>query len=194
MVTIVDSRLEAPKLMQSFAPFWYAVRTLGRHEKTVAQHLTMRGIEHFLPLYVARQRWNQRTATVHLPLFPGYVFVHCERSQRYRALEVPGAVDFVGPRSVPQPIPEEELLPLMRAIADGRGVLPRPYLAVGKRVRVVSGPLTGLIGSIERLKTGDRFVISVDLLLRSVTIEIGGDQLAVEEHQASSIGSAARAA
>ncbi|HEY0565363.1 MAG TPA: transcription termination/antitermination NusG family protein, partial [Terriglobales bacterium] len=132
----------APNSLHKFPGIWYAVRTLGRHEKKVAQHLALRGIDHFLPLYVARQRWNQRTATVHLPLFPGYVFVRCEGKQRFRALDVPGAVDFVGPRNVPQAIPEEELLPLMRAVADGRGALPRPYLALGNRVRVVSGPLT----------------------------------------------------
>jgi transcription antitermination factor NusG len=56
-------------------------------------------------------------------------------------------------------------------------VLPHPYLKAGRRVRVVSGPLTGMEGFVSRDKNGCRFVISVDLLGRSVAAEIDASAL-----------------
>jgi len=37
-----------------------------------------------------------RKVTVDLPLFPGYVFVRIDRSERVRVLQVPGVLSVVG--------------------------------------------------------------------------------------------------
>ncbi len=53
-----------------------------------------------------------------------------------------------------------------------------PYPAVGSRVRVKGGPLTGLKGVVVRLKNRAGLVVSFDLIQRSATVE--ADQIDVE--------------
>jgi transcription termination/antitermination protein NusG len=54
---------------------WYALYTRHQHEKAVAQILTNKGLEVFLPLYSVAHRWQDRTKQLWLPLFPCYVFL-----------------------------------------------------------------------------------------------------------------------
>ena len=82
---------------KNLAPKWFAVYTAPRHEKRVGQYLGVKQIEHYVPLYQARRKWSDGTTVIlDLPLFPGYVFVRIDRSQRVRVLQVPGVVSFVG--------------------------------------------------------------------------------------------------
>ena len=158
-------------------PKWYAVYTWPRHEKKVAQHFEERGISHFLPLRTSIHKWNKKSATVSLPLFPGYVFVEISRRNRHYPLTVPGVVHFVGTANAPAEIPAQEMEFLRDAVRLKRNIEPHPYLAPGHRVRITSGPMSGLTGVIQRTATGCRIVISVDMIMRSVAVEVDADSL-----------------
>jgi len=151
---------------------WYAAYTCAQHEKSVAKQLEVRSIECFLPLYEKMSRWKDRRMKVQLPLFAGYVFVRLSSEDKLRALQVPGMVRVVGFNGHPTPLPDDE----MEALRDGLSVLiraePCPYVQVGRRVRVVSGPLAGLEGTLLKKKSGLRFVVSLHLIQRSVTVEV----------------------
>jgi transcription antitermination factor NusG len=156
---------------------WYAVYTTSRHEKRVHQHLGSRQIESFLPLYPVLRRWkNGCVVNVELPLFPGYLFVRMERQQRVRVLEVPGVIVVVGNSQEPMPLPEFEITSLRQNLQSHR-FEPHPYLAVGERVRVRSGPLAGLQGVLSRKSNGLRFVLTLDLIKQSVAVEIAAHDL-----------------
>jgi transcription antitermination factor NusG len=161
-------------------PRWYAVYTWSRHEKMVARHFEERGITYFLPLYSSIHQWNKRMAAVSLPLFPGYVFVQTPWHRRHRPLEVPGVVHFVGAAKSPTEIPGAEIELLRNAVLSGRRIEPHPYLAPGNRVRIASGPMAGLTGIIERTAAGCRIVISVDMIMRSVAVELDAASLVAE--------------
>ena len=158
-------------------PRWYAVYTWPRHEKKVAQHFQERGISHFLPLRTATHKWNKKSATVSLPLFPGYVFVEISRRNRHHPLTVPGVVHYVGTANAPAEIPTSEMDFLRDAVRMNRHIEPHPYLAPGNRVRIASGPMSGVTGVIQRTATGCRIVISVDMIMRSVAVEVDADSL-----------------
>lgn len=51
---------------------WWALYTRHQHEKTVAEILTMKGVEVFPQFYASLRRWKERRKLLHLPLFPGY--------------------------------------------------------------------------------------------------------------------------
>lgn len=161
-------------------PRWYAVYTRARHEKMVGRHFEERGITHFLPLYLSIHQWNKRASEVSLPLFPGYVFVRTSWHDRRQPLEVPGVVHFVGPAKSPTEIPEKELNVLQSAVMSERTIEPHPYLALGKRVRVASGPMAGLVGVIKRTAGRRRIVISVDMIMRSVSVELDASTVTTE--------------
>jgi transcription antitermination factor NusG len=156
---------------------WFAVYTTCRHEKRVAQHMEQREIEHFLPLYRTQRKWKDGTrAMLDLPLFPGYVFVRIDQSARVSVLEVPGVVSIIGTASRPAPLPDFEVETL-RAGLDPIKVEPHPLMTIGQRVRIKIGPLAGIEGIVVRRKGGLRVVLTLDLLMQSIAIEVNGDDV-----------------
>ena len=155
---------------------WQLAYTIARHEKVVAAQLQSRGIESVVPVYKAIHRWNKRTVALELPLFPSYVFLHCNESNRYAVVSVPGLVSIVSFQGKPATVPHEELTAVLNALKF-RHSQPCPYLALGKRVRITSGPLAGVVGVIERIK-GLRVIVSVDCIASSVAIAANADDLA----------------
>jgi transcription antitermination factor NusG len=151
---------------------WYAGYTASRHEKRVAEHFAQRGVEHFLPLYETIHRWNNGRHRVQLPLFPGYIFVHIALRDRMRVIEVPGFVRLVGFNSLPCPLPEADIGRMKEALNKGVVAEPYPYLTVGTRVEVRNGPLQGMTGILLRRQNKCRVVISVDLIMRSMAVEV----------------------
>ena len=151
---------------------WYAAYTHPRHEKKVARQLHDRGIEHFLPVYRSVRRWKDRRKELDLVLFPGYVFVRLTVSEKLRVLQLPGVISFVSFSGQPTALPENDVDALRNALAQGVRAEHHPYLTTGKRVRVVRGPLAGAHGILLRVKTNCRIVISIDAIMRSVSVEI----------------------
>jgi transcription antitermination factor NusG len=151
---------------------WYAGYTASRHEKRVAEHFAQRGVEHFLPLYETIHRWNNGRHRVQLPLFPGYIFVHIALRDRMRVIEVPGFVRLVGFNGLPCPLPEVDIGRMKEALNKGVVAEPYPYLTVGSRVEVRNGPLQGMTGILLRRQNKCRVVISVDLIMRSMAVEV----------------------
>ncbi len=157
---------------------WYAVYTCANHEKRVADQFVSRSVDHFLPRYESVRRWKDRKVRLTLPLFPGYLFVHLAAQERLRVLQVPGVVRLVGFNGSPTPMPEEDLHRIREFLGQGWRAEPHPYLQVGRRARVVRGPLAGIEGIILRRKNRNRLVISFDLIQRSMAIEIDEADLA----------------
>ena len=151
---------------------WYAGYTASRHEKRVAEHFAQRGVEHFLPLYETIHRWNNGRHRVQLPLFPGYIFVRIALRDRLRVIEVPGFVRLVGFNSLPCPLPEADINKMKEALNKGVLAEPYPYLTVGTRVEIRNGPMQGMTGILLRRQNKCRVVISVDLIMRSMAVEV----------------------
>jgi len=150
---------------------WYVIYTRFRYEKRIAEMLNYRGVEHYLPLYEAVHRWKDRNARVQLPLFPSYVFVYLNLQERMRALTIPGVIRLVGCPH-PQPLASGEVEAIRNYLACRLPVEPYPYLTQGSLVRLVAGPLAGMEGFILRRKSSCRIVINLDLIQRSMVVEV----------------------
>src|SRR6202022_1559696 len=155
-----------------FQPRWYAVQTCANHEKSVLQQLGQRTVEAYLPQYASMRRWKDRRVRLELPLFPGYVFVHLALRDRLRVLNIPSVARLVGFGGPPVALPDNEMEALRSSLARQLRAEPHPYLKTGRRIRVTSGPLAGLEGIIVRKKKQLRFVLSLDLIMRSVSVEM----------------------
>jgi transcription antitermination factor NusG len=151
---------------------WYAAHVCSRHEKQVARQLEERRVSCFLPVYRSVRRWKDRRKELDLVLFPGYVFVHLDLKDRLRVLQVPSVVRFVSFNGHPAPLPDSEIEALNTGLAGGVRAEPHPYLSVGRRVRVKYGPLAGAQGILVRRKDKFRVVLSIDLIMRSVAVEV----------------------
>jgi len=161
-----------PTLQLVPAEAWYAAYTHARHEKKVAQQLQERGIENFLPVYRSVRRWKDRQKELDLVLFPGYVFTRINIAEKLRVLQLPGVVRFVSFNGQPAALDGEDLNALRNALQQGLRAEHHPYLTVGRRVKVVRGPLAGARGILVRVKTNYRIIISIDAIMRSVPAQI----------------------
>lgn len=151
---------------------WFALYTRPRHEKCVAQQIEERRMACYLPLYRSVRRWKDRRKELELALFPGYVFVRLALQDRLRVLQLPGAVRLVSFHGQPAVLPEAEIEGLRERLSRGGCAEPHPYLTVGRRVRVCTGPMQGLEGIIVRRKDRCRVVFSLELIMRSVAVEV----------------------
>lgn len=160
-------------MCSSSSELWYAVYTKPRHEKVVAEYLWLKQLECFLPLREVLSKWKDRRKLVQFPVFPGYLFVHCDiTKRRLDILKVPSIVRIVGFNGVPEPIPERQVQAVKHLVFHKMQLDPYPYLNAGDRVRIVRGPLRGLEGILVEKKSRFKFVLSVDLIQQSVACEI----------------------
>ncbi len=176
--TLAGAQAEPPAYLdlrppvEYFEPRWYAAYTCANHEKCVTQQLQRRSVECLLPLYESVRRWKDRRVRLQVPVFPGYVFVRLALRDRLQVVETPGVVGLVSFDGHPAPVPDEEVETIRACLAGRCAMQPHPYVQQGQRVRVLSGPLEGLTGIVLRQKNCTRFVISFELLKRSVAVEI----------------------
>jgi transcription antitermination factor NusG len=157
---------------------WCAIYTRHQHEKAIAQILSAKGLEVFLPLYSATRRWKDRTMHLSLPLFPCYLFLRGMKERRLEVVTTPGIVSILTVNGEVATIAESEIESVRRVVEWGNRVEPHPFLRCGDRVRVICGPLQGLEGILVRKKNLCRLVLSVEILERSAAVEV--DVSAVE--------------
>jgi transcription antitermination factor NusG len=153
-------------------PRWYAAYTTPRHEKYVTQQMDGRRIPCFLPLYRSVHRWKDRRIELELPLFPGYIFVRIVLGDRLQVLQLPGVVQLVSFAGKPAPLPDAEIEALRNRLVGNFCAEPHPYLTAGRRVRIRAGSMAGLEGILLRRKQKFRVVLSIQLIQRSVAIEV----------------------
>jgi len=151
---------------------WYATYVCSRHEKQVLSQLRERNVCCLLPVYRSVRRWKDRRKELELVLFPGYVFVRIDLRERLRVLQLPSVVRFVSFNGQPAALADGEIETLTQGLASGICAEPHPYLKVGQRVYIRYGPLAGAQGILVRRKDRFRVVLSIDLIMRSVAVEV----------------------
>src|SRR5579871_3067439 len=151
---------------------WWALYTRHQHEKAVAEMLSAKGFEVFLPLYESIRRWKDRSKMLTLPLFPCYVFVRGGLNRRLQVVTTPGVHMILFHGEQVAMIPGAEIEAIRKAVEGPFRVEPHPFLKCGERVRVTRGSLEGVEGILIRKKNLYRLVLSVDMMAQSVAVEI----------------------
>ena len=152
---------------------WFALYVKPRHEKNVASILRGKGFEEFVPVYDRRTP----SRTTQLPLFPSYVFCRFDHNRRLPILSTPGVFAIVEFGGAPVPVPEDQIASLRTVVARGMTRYPWPDLPAGRKVRINAGPLQGIEGVGVVSRSVSRLIVSVDLLRRSVAVEVDRDWL-----------------
>jgi len=154
---------------------WYAIHTRSHFEVKVYDGLCSKSLEAFLPRYLRMSRRKDRRKKILVPMLPGYVFVHSklEAEEHLQILKTVGIVRLVSFKARPVPANDEEIASLMILDGTDRTVQNRVFMKSGDRVMIMEGPLKGLVGFYLRHKDRtDRVVVSLELLQRSLEVEI----------------------
>ena len=151
---------------------WYAVHTRPHHEKRVEERLRLSSLQTFLPVHRCRHLWkNGVHAYLEMPLFPGYLFARASIYDRSNVLRTAGVLGLASSSAHPSEISEEDIVALRAAVESLRAT-PHPYLKVGDQVRIISGPLAGMEGVLIRRKQELRVVLSIEIIMRSIAVEV----------------------
>jgi len=151
---------------------WFALKVRARAELTASDLLLNRGFEVFCPTYRDHRKYSDRIKKVEAALFPGYVFCRLDWSNRLPVLSVPNVEYIVGFGPQPSPADPVEIEAIQTLVRSGVLCRPHPFLRVGQRVRLQSGPLANIEGILIGDRGSHRLVVSVDLLQRSIAAEV----------------------
>ena len=113
-----------------------------------------------------------------IPLFPGYAFVHVDRSRdSYQAiLRTAGLIRFVSFGGIVAAVPKKQIEDLQLLLQEKGLFSIYPFVHTGQRVRIRGGCLNGLEGILERHEK-EKLVISIQSIQRSLAVEIQGYEL-----------------
>jgi transcription antitermination factor NusG len=153
-------------------PRWFVLTVKPQHELAAAAGLTAKRIEGLAPTCIVHRRWSDRIKTLTLPLFPGYVFCRTPLAARTSVLQTAGVRGFVSFGGSPTPVPESEMDAILRITSTGLSVEPLACLRTGERVLVTDGALRGLEGTLLQCGGRVRVVVGIEMLQRSVSVEI----------------------
>jgi transcription antitermination factor NusG len=156
---------------------WHAVFTYPQHEKSVARQLDIREIESFLPTYETNRVWkNRQRVKIVLPLFPTYLFAHINSAQRAKVIQSPGVLQIVGNGRESIAIPDREIEFLRSGYCKHR-IEPFHELVVGQTVRVKSGVMQGVEGTLVRKSDSMRFVLTLKLINQHAAVQVNAEDL-----------------
>lgn len=152
---------------------WYAVYTKHNHERKAADFLARKSTDDvFLPLYDSVRHWKDRKKSLSIPLFPGYFFLHSSLQNRIEILSTPGVFFIVESAGRACVIPQHEIEAIRAITQSELPFEPHPFLRTGEIVRICNGPLAGIKGIFLKPKNKYRVVVSIELLRKSVAIEV----------------------
>jgi transcription antitermination factor NusG len=158
---------------------WYALYLRSRYEKKVYEDLGKKEVETFLPLIEEVHIWSDRKKKVMEPLFHGYIFVKTDLRDKETILTTNGVVKFVGINHRPSLIPESQIDWLRRIVGQSMNVQHETYLEIGKKVRIVSGPLVGIEGIVNRIHGISHLIVSIAAIKQSVSVQVPAEMLEV---------------
>jgi transcription antitermination factor NusG len=151
---------------------WFVLMVRNRWEKSAAQCLARKGFECLLPISKQRHQWSDRWKEVDVVLFPGYLFCRLDPEQRLPVLSAPGVLSIVGTRSGFTPVGRDEIAAVELVGRAGVPAQPWPFVETGQVVYLDQGPLRGLSGIVLTRTHESKLIISVQLLKRSIAVEI----------------------
>jgi len=162
---------------------WYAVHTRSRHEDRVYIGLVQKSIHVFLPKIEMWSRRKDRRKKIQIPMFPGYLFVELfslDNQTKLNVLKTFGVVRILGNPKGAEPIavPDAKIEAIQRIIQSKVEVHQIQYPKVGEPAMITDGPFAGIEGVVVSTDySKELFVISFELLQRSVAIKLEGFQI-----------------
>ena len=161
----------------------YAVHTRSRHEDRVCTGLTQKAVQTFLPKIEVWSQRKDRRKKIMIPMFPGYLFVELfslENETKLNILKTFGVVRILGKPKGAEPIavPDAKIEAIQRIIRSKVEVQQIQYPKIGEPALITDGPfkdIEGVVISTDYSK--ELFVISIELLQRSVAIKLEGFQI-----------------
>jgi transcription antitermination factor NusG len=150
---------------------WWCLHTKPRQEKAVARGLKLQDIAYYLPQVVKLDRTPQgRRIRSIIPLFPGYLFLFGDEFARAEALRSNRLAHVLEIADQDRLI--HDLRQVYQMLSSGLPIIPDPVIPVGARVRIKTGPLQGIEGTVIRRGKRDQFVAIVEFVGQGAAVDL----------------------
>jgi len=150
---------------------WHVLHVRSNFERRIAQHLTVRAVEHYVPLYRERVKWTDRTVVTERPLFSGYVFARFVPDSRITVISIPGVVRSLGDEEG-NLVKCAELEKIREGLASGLLLRPHPTISVGARVRIRAWIFEGVEGFVTEFRQQCKVVIALAAVQQCFSLEV----------------------
>ena len=156
---------------------WHALYVRSRSEKKVLSQLVEMGVEAYLPLITVVRKWSDRRMKVEEPLFKSYVFVRSNNKQYIPILNVYGVVRFVCFEREAVVVPENQIVAIKKFVSDYENgeefkMQNDEELKVGQKVRIINGPMKGLIGRLDTIRNKRHLIVYIDVVGQYIPVHI----------------------
>jgi transcription termination/antitermination protein NusG len=162
---------------------WYAVHTRSRHEDRAYAGLVQKSLHTFLPKIEVWSQRKDRRKKIMIPMFPGYLFVELlsvDSETKLNVLKTFGVVRILGkPKGAePIPVPDAKIEAIQRLVESKVEIQQIQYPKIGEPALITDGPFKGIEGLVVSTDySKELFIISIELLQRSVAIKLEGFQI-----------------
>ncbi len=155
---------------QAFDEPWWIAHTKSRQEKALAHYLVSAGVSYFLPLFKKAQSSTNRLRYSVVPMFSGYLFFKGDLQDRQEAIKSHHIARVIE-------VPDQnglatELRHIQKVMNGDLPVYQHTLLKKGQRVRVKTGPLEHLEGTIIRKNKKNRLILEVTMIAQAVAVDV----------------------
>ena len=170
---------------------WYVVNTYSGHENKVKEKLEMRAQSMDMKDYIFRvivpeqqiiEEKDGQTKEKIKKMFPGYILVEMVMSDEawYVVRNTPGVTGFIGSSgkgAKPTPLQPYEVDNILNNMGMSRLDVNKE-LEVGSKVKIVSGPFSGMFGTIDSVDAANqKIMLLVDLFGQETSVEVGMSEI-----------------
>ena len=170
---------------------WYVVNTYSGHENKVKEKLEMRSESMDMKDYIFRvivpeqkvvEEKDGVTKEKIKKLFPGYILVEMVMSDEawYVVRNTPGVTGFIGSSgkgAKPTPLQPYEVDNILNSMGMSRLDVNKE-LEVGTKVKIISGPFSGMFGTIDSVDAqNQKIMLLVDLFGQETSVEVGMSEI-----------------
>jgi len=158
---------------------WYVLHTKSRFENVVNEGLQKKSFEAFLPKIRVKSKRRDRKLMIHVPLFPGYLFVRSNLNppEHLEILKTVGVVRMVGNRSGPIPVFDDTVESLKIMVTGGEEIITGTRFKKGDTIMVVEGPFAGVTGYFIRYRGKGRVVVNIEALGQFAAVDVDEDDV-----------------
>lgn len=164
---------------------WYVIHTYSGYENKVKAALEERikaygqqdkFSEILIPSEKVVELVKGERRTSNRKFFPGYVFIKMELNDEtwHIVKNTPKVTGFVGSRTEPTPVPDEEVQEIIQQINEGV-LKPKPKFVFekGDSVRVIDGPFLNFHGIVDEVKPEKgKLRVLVSIFGRATPVEL----------------------
>jgi transcriptional antiterminator RfaH len=152
---------------------WFILQFKPNSHHLAVKNLNLQGFKTFLPLHDSTSRNVSRFINTTRPLFPGYMFITFDRTESkwHKINNTYGVSRLVTFNSTLKSLPDTFVNNLMNRYDLSGKLQPMQKLKKGDQIKILKGPFTNFVATVETYEDDQRIWVLMDLMGRKSKIQ-----------------------